>query len=156
MNAKDRLPLIKKVFEGRAELDLPQVRLWLGEEIRQAPSAWGVPVPLKALAFLLYKNGDVEDSPLIWRAKLSNVDCFAILDIELVAGAGPEETIAYLEGQDLGSLPIAEHDGREWTILSYLKGSLKSGDFYRREAWYLESLEEEIRELVEELETGPK
>jgi hypothetical protein len=156
MKAEDRLQLIKKAINGKIELDLPQMRLWLEEEIKQAPSAWGAPIPLKALAFLLYRNGAVEDAPLIWRAKLSNFDCFAILDIELVAGAGPEETIAYLEGQDLQSLPIVERDEQEQTILSYMKACLRCEDFYRREPWYIESMEEEIRELLEELERDLK
>jgi hypothetical protein len=108
----DELLLIKKAIDGEAELNPALARAFLEEEIGEAQASWGTPIALKALAFLLYRNGAVEDAPLIWRAKASNFDCFASLDIELVAGAGPETTIAFLESQDRRELPVVEHSGQ--------------------------------------------
>ncbi|WP_457089141.1 hypothetical protein [Microvirga sp. P5_D2] len=147
----DKLLLIKKAFDGEAELNLAQARALLAEEIAEAQGSWGTPVALKALAFLLYKNGALDDVPLIWCAKTSNFDCFSSLDVELLAGAGPEPTIAYLESQSLQALPVVEHSGQSWTVVAYMKACLQSGDFARRDSGYIESVEDEIRDNFDDL-----
>lgn len=147
----DRLKAIKLWFDGEVQLDLAQARAFLEQEIGEAQTGWGTPVALKALAFLLYRAGNIEDAPLIWRAKASNFDCFSRLDVELVAGAGPEATIAFLEGLDPQMLPVVEHSEQQRTAPSYLRACLQSGDFVRRDPGYIESVEDEIRDSFDDL-----
>jgi len=48
-------------------------------------------------ARILFKLGHAEDSLLVWRAKNINFDTETAISVELIAGAGIEQTLAYLQ-----------------------------------------------------------
>lgn len=75
---------------------------------------------LKLSCAQLFALGHVEDSLLIWQAKQSNFDAACYLDIQLLCGAGFEETKAFLSNQDTP-------EARE--ALKYLLECEKAGDF---------------------------
>lgn len=52
---------------------------------------------LKLLCIMLFAVGNVEDTELIWQAKRKNQDTGSYMDVQLLCGAGVEETTAYLE-----------------------------------------------------------
>lgn len=52
---------------------------------------------LKLLCIMLFAIGNVEDTELIWQAKRKNQDAGSYIDVQLLCGAGVEETIVYLE-----------------------------------------------------------
>ncbi|WP_342572315.1 hypothetical protein MKY85_08105 [Paenibacillus sp. FSL R5-0749] len=52
---------------------------------------------LKLLCIMLFCIGTVEDTTLIWQAKQKNQDTSSYLDVQLLCGAGYEETLFYLE-----------------------------------------------------------
>jgi intergrase/recombinase len=75
---------------------------------------------LKLSCSQLFSIGSAEDSLLIWRAKQSDFDASCYLDIQLLCGAGLEETKAFLSNLDM---PEAEE------ALEHLLNCEKSGDF---------------------------
>ena len=56
---------------------------------------------MRLCCFLLFRAGLLEDVPRIWRAKTSSMDADASIDLQLLCGAGLEETKRYL--RELGS-----------------------------------------------------
>ncbi|MGD0032940.1 hypothetical protein SLT67_16370 [Paenibacillus illinoisensis] len=52
---------------------------------------------LRILCVLLFAIGHVEDTQLIWQAKRKNQDTGSYVDVQLLCGAGFEDTITYLE-----------------------------------------------------------
>ncbi|MNC26908.1 hypothetical protein D3C75_750600 [compost metagenome] len=62
---------------------------------------------LKTLCVMLFCMGNVEDTQLIWQAKRKNQDTGSYIDVQLLCGAGYEETISYLDQQD-DALALAE------------------------------------------------
>lgn len=52
---------------------------------------------LRILCVMLFVIGDVEDTQLIWQAKRKNQDTGSYVYVQLLCGAGFEETIIYLE-----------------------------------------------------------
>ncbi|WP_145328765.1 hypothetical protein [Paenibacillus xylanexedens] len=52
---------------------------------------------LKLLCIMLFAIGNVEDTELIWLAKRKNQNAGSYIDVQLLCGAGIEETIVYLE-----------------------------------------------------------
>ncbi|MFK0522090.1 hypothetical protein ACINKY_07730 [Paenibacillus illinoisensis] len=52
---------------------------------------------LRILCVMLFAIGQVEDTQLIWQAKRKNQDTRSYVDVQLLCGAGFEETIIYLE-----------------------------------------------------------
>ncbi|MBD0380177.1 hypothetical protein [Paenibacillus sedimenti] len=75
---------------------------------------------LKTLCIKLFSLGNVEDTYLIWRAKNKNFDTGCYIDIQLLCGAGIEETKKYLSN-DLSNDAFDE--------LSYIENGVISGDF---------------------------
>lgn len=75
---------------------------------------------LKLSCAQLFAIGQVEDSLLIWRAKQSDFDAACYLDIQLLCGAGLEQTKAFLSNQDT---PEAKE------ALKYLLECEEAGDF---------------------------
>lgn len=68
----------------------------------------------------LFAKGLVEDSLLIWRAKVSGFDLGSYLDVHLLCGAGLEETKQFLE----------EHSSEESKAsLRYIEQCEMAGDF---------------------------
>lgn len=55
---------------------------------------------LKLLCIMLFCIGIVEDTTLIWQAKQKNQDTSSYIDVQLLCGAGYEETLIYLEKMD--------------------------------------------------------
>ena len=49
---------------------------------------------------MLFCIGNVEDTTLIWQAKQKNQDTSSYIDVQLLCGAGYEETLFYLEKMD--------------------------------------------------------
>ena len=72
------------------------------------------------LSVLLFKLGDVRDSLLIWKAKTSSYDSSCTVDVQLLCGAGLEETKKFLSDCDE---PEAD------SALEYIVGCEKAGDF---------------------------
>jgi hypothetical protein len=56
---------------------------------------------MRLCCFLLFRAGLLKDVPRIWRAKTSSMDADASIDLQLLCGAGLEETKRYL--RELGS-----------------------------------------------------
>ncbi|AIQ30566.1 MULTISPECIES: hypothetical protein [Paenibacillus] len=52
---------------------------------------------IKTLCIQLFILGQVEDSLLIWKAKKKNFDSFIYIDVQLLCGAGLEQTKIFLE-----------------------------------------------------------
>jgi hypothetical protein len=75
---------------------------------------------LKLSCAQLFALGQVEDALLIWRAKQSNFDASCYLDIQLLCGAGLEQTKIFLSKQDT---PEAKE------ALKYLLECERAGDF---------------------------
>lgn len=61
---------------------------------------------LKTLCIQLFAFGCVEDTLLIWRAKRKDFDAGCYIDVQLLCGAGVEDTISYLE--ELGNLETSQ------------------------------------------------
>jgi hypothetical protein len=72
------------------------------------------------LAAQLFSIGNVEDCLLIWRAKSDNFDLGCSIDVQLLCGAGIEETKSYL----------AAHGSEDaLKALKYLQRGIEAGDF---------------------------
>ena|SRR5437016_10635322 len=81
---------------------------------------WGMSDDIRLSAFVLYKIANVEDVPLLWEAKRANFDTFCGLDIQLLVGAGVDNTLAYL--RDVG-------DEDSLAAAKYIEDCRKTGDF---------------------------
>ncbi|WP_340401136.1 hypothetical protein [Paenibacillus sp. FSL H8-0079] len=55
---------------------------------------------LKLLCIMLFCIGNVEDTTLIWQAKRKNQDAGSYIDVQLLCGAGYDQTLFYLEKID--------------------------------------------------------
>lgn len=76
--------------------------------------------PFRLCGLMLFKIGNVEDSVLLWQVKELDFDTFCGLDIQMLVGAGVDETIAYLK--NLG-------DESAWKAAEYIQKCRESGDF---------------------------
>ncbi|GMK37189.1 hypothetical protein PCCS19_02420 [Paenibacillus sp. CCS19] len=52
---------------------------------------------LKTLCIMLFSLGRAEDSLLIWKAKQKNFDASCYIDVQLLCGAGFENTVEFLK-----------------------------------------------------------
>ncbi|MDF2985407.1 MAG: hypothetical protein K0R50_917 [Eubacterium sp.] len=75
---------------------------------------------LKTLCVQLFAIGCVEDTSLIWRAKRKDFDAGCYIDVQLLCGAGVEETTRYLK-------ELRNHETSE--ELDCLQKSIIAGDF---------------------------
>jgi hypothetical protein len=75
---------------------------------------------LKTLCILLYSIGDVQDSINIWNAKNKSFDAFLYIDVQLLTGAGLDETKTHL-------LSINDENAKE--AHAYLVECEEAGDF---------------------------
>jgi hypothetical protein len=87
---------------------------------------------MKLCCVQLFNASSVADALLIWEAKESSWDAHCSIDVQLLCGAGLQETITYLAGE--GS-PAAS------AALSYLRQCEATGDFARfspenQSRWY--------------------
>jgi hypothetical protein len=102
--------------------DLPEIRheLAVATELAHSDNDAGDTLVMKALCFLLVTAGQVEDSIAIWRAKTASFDAQCSIDVQLLCGAGFDETRRYLERIDSNEARAA---------LSYLMECDGAGDF---------------------------
>ncbi|NHN34522.1 hypothetical protein [Paenibacillus agricola] len=75
---------------------------------------------MKTLCIQLFCLGQVEDTLLIWSAKRKSVDAGIYIDVQLLCGAGFEETTRYLKS--LNTLYANDQ-------LKYLEKSGRTNDF---------------------------
>ncbi|MCU6792108.1 hypothetical protein OB236_08210 [Paenibacillus sp. WQ 127069] len=75
---------------------------------------------MKTLCILLFILGHVEDTLLIWSAKRKNFDAGNYIDVQLLCGAGLEETKRHLKSAN--TLHAIDQ-------LKYLEKSERSNDF---------------------------
>lgn len=75
---------------------------------------------LKTFCIQLFAIGCVEDTLLIWSAKRKDFDAGCYIDVQLLCGAGVEETVSYLN--ESNSLELREE-------LDYLQKCIIEGDF---------------------------
>jgi len=75
---------------------------------------------MKLCCVQLFNGGFLTDALLIWHAKESSWDAHCSIDVQLLCGAGLEETAAYLTAD--GTPPAA-------VALEYLRQCEASGDF---------------------------
>jgi hypothetical protein len=76
--------------------------------------------------FLLYEIGNVEDVMPLWRAKHTNMDTGCGFDIQLLVGAGIDETLAFLRAHD---------DEEHQEAAEYVEECLAAGDFEDMDEW---------------------
>ncbi|PZS07030.1 MAG: hypothetical protein DLM55_11845 [Acidimicrobiales bacterium] len=77
-------------------------------------------VAMRVLSVQLFNNGSVDDALRVWRAKRSNFDAGCSLDIQLMCGAGLNETKSHLTSIATGEAKAA---------FDYLKKCESTGDF---------------------------
>jgi len=68
----------------------------------------------------LFALGDVADSVVIWRAKQCSFDMSCSIDVQLLCGAGVDETLAYLD--DIATDPAS-------AAATYIRECITNGDF---------------------------
>jgi hypothetical protein len=75
---------------------------------------------MKLCCVQLFNGGFLTDALLIWHAKESSWDAHCSIDVQLLCGAGLEETAAYLTADGTPAAAVA---------LEYLRQCEASGDF---------------------------
>ena len=110
-------PLPKSVGVADRALALHILKLYIKSHRDEEA---GMSDEIRLSAFMLYKIGNVEHAPLLWDAKQANFDTFCGLDVQLLVGAGVEETLDYLK-----SIGSDEAQG----AASYIEGCRGTGDF---------------------------
>lgn len=77
-----------------AASDAYRIRSLLRERVilEENSSGGGCSEVMRLLCAQLFTFGDAKDAALIWRAKKSSMDANASIEIELLCGAGVEET----------------------------------------------------------------
>jgi len=105
---------------------LPELRALLAEQAELERAAYADELDedvvadhqlMRVLCVQLFGFGLLEDVPLIWYAKERSMDTSSAIDIQLLCGAGFDETEAYLRA-----------NGPE-DALAYLRECRDSGDF---------------------------
>ncbi len=93
-------PLVQFGLPAEPE-DLPLIRSALEAQIRleSASQGRGNTIRMRLLCAQLFCAGQPEDALLIWRAKQASFDAACSIDIELMCGAGLDETVAHLQRQ---------------------------------------------------------
>lgn len=83
---------------------------------------------MRLLCVQLFSLGQLEDTRLIWQAKRLSMDSFVMIDVQLLCGAGLEQTKLYL-------LDIDEEEAI--AELAYLEKCESAGDFedFSKEEW---------------------
>ena len=75
---------------------------------------------IKLNCIQLFSFGDVADSVVIWSAKQCSFDMSCSIDVQLLCGAGVDETLAYLD--DLETDPAS-------AAATYIRECITTGDF---------------------------
>ena len=74
-----------------------EIRQLLEIEIKEHDDSEGCGEYLRVLCFMLFFIGKVEDSVLIWKAKMLNMDTGCMIDVGLLCGAGFEQTRTFIK-----------------------------------------------------------
>jgi hypothetical protein len=121
-------------FRSLAGGDLDQIREILAAQAARERQGQGDGDTelMKLCCVQLFNAGFLTDVLLIWRAKESSWDAHCSIDVQLLCGAGLEQTIAYLMAEDSPAASAA---------LSYLRQCEAAGDFADfsaedRSRWY--------------------
>jgi hypothetical protein len=99
-----------------------QIRTLLSEEIEKEAEEEGDQFLMRLLCAQLFSIGKVEDAEIVWLAKSCNFDTMLGIDVQMLCGAGLQETKALF-----GS--IDSDEAKE--ALTYIEECEKSGDFDR-------------------------
>lgn len=99
--------------------DRSEITRMLEEEMRLDQDACNCSL-MRLLCVQLFSLGIVEDSLIIWRAKSSNFDAHCSVDVQLLCGAGLEQTKAYLS---------SSRDEEATLALEYLAEAEATDDF---------------------------
>ncbi|TWT81713.1 hypothetical protein CA13_31660 [Planctomycetes bacterium CA13] len=75
---------------------------------------------IKLTCVQLFALGDIADSLVIWNAKQCSFDMSCSIDVQLLCGAGVDETLVYLD--DLGTDPAS-------AAATYIRECITTGDF---------------------------
>jgi hypothetical protein len=107
--------------------ELPAIRALLIEETERCRANIGDEPLLRLYCLMLFSRGDLDDALPIWRAKMSNFDAGCGIDIQLVCGAGYDQTKAFLATstlpdakEALDCLVNCQAGFREWTAMGHL------------------------------------
>ena len=120
-NADFRYAVSQELNRTLSEEDRHFAQYLLEQEIaHHLGLSGGVYESIKLCAYLLFRLGHVEDSLAIWRAKAINFDTHCGVDVQLLVGAGVQETLDWLRRQ--GSQD-AQH------AVSWIEGCTATGDF---------------------------
>lgn len=119
-NEDFREEVCQRLNQDVSQADRALVVYLLEQEILSREEDWGVYENMKLCAYMLFKLGHVEDALLIWKAKSTNFDTFSGLDVQLLAGGGLDETIAYLR---------AAADPEAVKAAQYIQECRAAGDF---------------------------
>lgn len=121
VNAKFRAAVCKELKRSLSQADHQFVRYLVEQEMLDHQiDEGGIGENIKLCAYLLYKLGQVEDSLLLWRAKNTNFDTLCGIDVQLLVGAGVEQTLAFLRTQDTEEAQAA---------IEYIEECVETGDF---------------------------
>lgn len=95
--------------------------------IRKQPKGFMPADYLMLACYILGLHNHVEDSLMIWKAKIADFDTYCGLDIQLIVFAGVQETIQFLSEQHT-------EEGKE--AFKYVSGCYESGDFDDIETYF--------------------
>lgn len=140
-SAEYRLALAKLLFDAFSKADQKLIRLILEQELLCLEKSWGTPYALKASVILLSQLADVEDVPLLWKAKTANFDTFSSIDVQLLVSAGVDRCIDFFRKHEQNyAFTKVEINGEALTPSAYLQRSRDFGDF--------EDIEDDIKNII--------
>ena len=116
----DERQLLQRFGMCPVESDLAEIRSILLELTRRERAGGDVAPEMRVCCVQLFHAGHVEDALAIWQAKQASMDAGAGIDIQLLCGAGLEETKRYLASVQSEAAPEA---------LAYLTECETAGDF---------------------------
>lgn len=104
-----------------AKADLPSIRTLLQQEIACGHEGRPREEDLTLLCCVqLFSAGELQDVLLVWSAKRSCFDLGCTIDVQLMCGAGLDETKEYLAAQESEPARLALH---------YIRACEEAGDF---------------------------
>ena len=126
-NAAFRDEVLRELNRTLSDDDRHFIHYLLEQEIiyhRDLPG--GVCESIKFGAYLLFRLGHVEDSLRIWRAKSTNFDTSCGIDVQMLVGAGVDETLAWLR---------QENSKDAQNAVSWIEDCVETGDFKHLESY---------------------
>lgn len=114
----DEDELLRRYGTHPAEATLDELRRLLDEEQAHGPEA--DTLLMKLLCVQLFNAGTLDDVLRIWEAKQSSFDAACSIDVQLLCGAGLDDTKRYLAG-------LRDEAARQ--ALEYVTTCERAGDF---------------------------